>query len=148
MRRASYRLHPSFIRDGLTPALHTLIERFEGEVSVALVIDPALAAWDTPLRNRLPEALRLAAFRIIEEALGNVVRHAQAGAVRITLGMDGQAALLLTVKDDGQGFAVDGVRPGLGLASIESRVQQVGGQWRITSERGKGTTIAVRLLLN
>lgn len=147
VRQASYRLHPSFIREGLTPALHALIERFEGHVGLTLVIDPALAAWDTPLRNRLPEALRLAAYRIVEEALGNVARHAQATWVRLALGLDGQAALFLTVEDNGQGFAVDGTRWGLGLASIDSRVQQLDGEWRITSQPGKGTTLAVRLAL-
>jgi signal transduction histidine kinase len=91
--------------------------------------------------------LRLAAFRIFEEALGNVVRHAQATTVHITLGLDGHDFLVLTVADNGQGFDVDSVQPGLGLASIESRVQQVGGQWHITSQRGQGTTLAVRLVL-
>ncbi len=147
VRQASYRLHPSFIREGLIPALHALVERFEDQLGIALAIDPALAAWDTPLRNRLPEALRLAAFRIVEEALGNVVRHARATTARVALGLDEPSTLLLTVEDDGQGFDVDGARPGLGLASIESRVLQVGGQWRITSQPGKGTTVAVRLAL-
>lgn len=147
VRQASYRLHPSFIREGLTPALYGLMERFEGQVRLTLEIDPALAAWDTPLRNRLPEALRLAAFRIIEEALGNVVRHAQATSVHLTLGLDGPEALVCTVADNGQGFNVDDMQPGLGLASIDSRVHQVGGQWHITSQRGQGTTVAVRLAL-
>lgn len=95
----------------------------------------------------LPEALRLAAFRIIEEALGNVVRHAQATTVHITLGLQGHAYLVLTVEDNGHGFDVDGMRPGLGLSSIESRVRQVGGQWHITSLPEKGTTVAVHLSL-
>jgi two-component system sensor histidine kinase UhpB len=147
VRQASYRLHPTFIREGLTPALYALMERFEGHLELTLALDPALAAWDTPLRNRLPEALRLAAFRIFEEALGNVMRHAQATTVHITLGLDGQDFLVLTVADNGQGFDVDSVQPGLGLASIESRVHQVGGQWHITSQRGQGTTLVLRLAL-
>lgn len=147
VRQASYRLHPSFIREGLIPALHALVERFEDQIGIVLVIDPALAALDTPLRNRLPEALRLAAYRIVEEALGNVVRHARATGARIALDLDGQAALVLTVEDDGRGFAVDGARRGLGLASIDSRVRQIGGEWRITSQPGKGTILAVRLAL-
>jgi signal transduction histidine kinase len=147
VRQASYLLHPTFIREGLTPALYALMERFEGHLELTLTLDPALAAWDTPLRNRLPEALRLAAFRIFEEALGNVVHHAQATTVHMTLGLEGQDALVLTVADNGQGFDVDGVQPGLGLASIESRVHQVGGQWHITSQQGQGTTVVVRLAL-
>jgi signal transduction histidine kinase len=147
VRQASYLLHPSFIREGLTPAVYGLVERFGGEVTVTVDVDPALATWDTPIRNRLPEALRLAAFRIVEEALGNVVRHAHAITAHVTLGLEGHAVLAITVGDNGCGFDVDRMRPGLGLASIESRVLQVGGRWHITSLPGKGTTVAARLPL-
>ena len=145
VRQASYLLHPSFIREGLTPAVYALAERYEGEVAITVAVDPALAAWDTPIRNRLPEALRLAAFRIVEEALGNVLTHGQATTALITLGLDGHSSLMITVGDNGRGFDVDQVRPGLGLASIESRVRQAGGHWHITSVLAKGTTVSVYL---
>jgi signal transduction histidine kinase len=145
VRQASYLLHPSFIREGLVPAVYTLAERFEGQLAVTVEVDPALTAWDTLIRNRLPEALRLAAFRIIEEALGNVVKHAQATTAHISLGLEGHADLHLTVADNGRGFDMDHVRPGLGLASLDSRVRQAGGSWQITSLPGKGTTVAISL---
>jgi signal transduction histidine kinase len=147
VRQASYLLHPSFIREGLTPAVYALAERCEGEVAVTVAVDSALAAWDTPIRNRLPEALRLAAFRIVEEALGNVMRHGQATTAHITLGIEEHSSLVITVGDNGCGFDVEQVRPGLGLASIESRVRQAGGNWRIMSVLAKGTTVSVCLPL-
>jgi signal transduction histidine kinase len=147
VRQASYLLHPSFIREGLTPAIYGLVERFEGQVAVTVEVDPALAAWDTPIRNRLPEALRLAAFRIVEEALGNVVRHANATTAHMSLGLVAHSSLVITIGDNGRGFDVDRVRSGLGLASIDSRVRQAGGHWQITSLRGKGTAVSVRLPL-
>jgi two-component system, NarL family, sensor histidine kinase FusK len=145
VRQASYLLHPSFIREGLIPAVYGLAERFEGQLHVTVEVDPALAPWDGLIRNRLPEALRLAAFRIIEEALGNVVRHAQATAAHVILSLERHSGLLISVGDDGRGFDVDGVRHGLGLASLESRVTQLGGSWQITSLPGKGTTVSVSL---
>jgi len=145
VRQASYLLHPSFIREGLVPAVYALAERVEDQLAVSVDVDPALAAWDTLIRNRLPEPLRLAAFRIVEEALGNVMRHAQATTAHITLGLKGQAAVVITVRDNGRGFDVGQVRPGLGLASIDSRVRQAGGTWHLASGPGTGTTLSVRL---
>ena len=97
------------------------------------------------LQEGLPD--RLAAFRIVEEALGNVMRHGQATTAHITLGLDGHSSLVITVGDNGCGFDVDRVRPGLGLASIESRVRQAGGHWHITSVPTKGTKVSVCLPL-
>lgn len=145
VRQASYLLHPSFIREGLVPAVYALAERFEDQLAVSVDVDPALAAWDTLIRNRLPEPLRLAAFRIVEEALGNVVRHAQATTAHLTLGLKGQAAVVMTVRDNGRGVDVGQVRPGLGLASIDSRVRQAGGTWHLASAPGRGTTLSVSL---
>jgi signal transduction histidine kinase len=147
VRQASYLLHPSFIREGLMPAVYGLAERLEGQVAVTVEVDPAPAAWNTPIRNRLPEALRLAAFRIVEEALGNVVRHTQATTAHMTLSLEAHSSLVITIGDNGCGFDMDWVRSGLGLASIESRVRQAGGHWQITSLPGKGTTVSVCLPL-
>jgi signal transduction histidine kinase len=147
VRQVSSRLHPSFIREGLIPAIYALAERFEGQLLVTVEVDPALAPWDTLIRNRLPEVLRLAALRIIEEALGNVVRHAQATTAQIILSLERHSYLVISVADNGRGFDVDGVRYGLGLASLESRVTQAGGNWHITSLPGKGTTVSVSLPL-
>jgi integral membrane sensor domain MASE1 len=148
IRQASYLLHPTFIREGLGPAVDALAERFEGHVAVTLALSPAFGALDTPVDNRLPEPLRLAAFRVIEEALGNAVRHGRASAVHIALGVAADRHLTLAVEDDGCGFDIGRVKPGLGLSSIEGWVSQVGGSWQIASRPGGGTILAAQLPLS
>src|SRR5581483_11283330 len=110
IRQASYLLHPTFIREGLTAAVDSLAERYEGQIAINVTVSPALAALDTPVRNSIPEPLRLAAFRVVEEALGNVLRHAHAKSVAIDLRLDGNDNLEVQVCDDGCGFDVTQVR--------------------------------------
>ncbi len=147
IRQASHMLHPAFIREGLGPAVDALVERFDGHLDITVSVEPSLAQLDTPVRSRLPEELRLAAFRIVEEALNNVLRHAEATAVHIQLGVEAQRWLTVSVTDDGRGFNEDEMSMGLGLGSIDSRVLQIGGEWTITSQPARGTTLAAKLLL-
>jgi signal transduction histidine kinase len=147
IRQASYLLHPSFIREGLAPAVDSLVERYEREFHISVNVSAGLADLDTPVRNRIPESLRLTAFRIVEEALGNVLRHARARSVLITLDLEGATSLRVCVADDGCGFDVAATKTGLGMASIESRVSQAGGTWSVVSCPGAGTTLSVSIPL-
>ncbi|HEV2122038.1 MAG TPA: GAF domain-containing protein, partial [Chloroflexota bacterium] len=172
VRLASHQLHPSIIRLGLGAALHLLAERFDPQFRVTVDIDPCVAALDDPLENQLPEGLRLVAYRIMEEALGNAAKHSGASTVVVclTIGTASsipQAAsqgserdlsnaadetetsryLVVTVSDNGRGFDSSRLRPGLGLNSLGDRVDQANGIWRITGEPGKGTTLAAWLRL-
>src|SRR5262249_31981466 len=90
---------------------------------------------------------RLAAFRAIEEALGNAVRHGRATAVHIALDLVADQYLTVTVRDDGCGFDPGQARPGLGLSSIESWGSQEGRRWQIASRPGGGTAVVARLPL-
>lgn len=145
VRRASYLLHPSFIREGLGAAAQELVDRVDGDTRVTLEIDPALERLDTPIRNAVPEPLRLVGFRVIEEALANTLRHAGATRAQVRLALDGGGLLTIEVADDGRGFDRAAVEPGLGFASIESRVAQVGGRWSIESSPGRGTRVLAAL---
>jgi signal transduction histidine kinase len=80
-------------------------------------------------------------FRVAQEALRNIVRHAGAHSIRVSLATkDGGLQLLVT--DDGVGFEPrDGHGAGLGIASMRERVREVGGKFRIRSEPGAGTTV-------
>lgn len=100
--------------------------------------------------GRLPEELETVLFRITQEAIGNIARHAGASRVKIHLSRrDGQVHL--AIEDDGQGFDPDTVQPardgtqGLGLAGMRERASLVGGQVRILSRPGHGTRIVVEV---
>ncbi len=83
-------------------------------------------------------------FRIAQEALANVVRHAQATEVRVHLTSDGQAVLLV-VQDNGVGFEVERTNPGMGLSGIRERTLAIGGTLAVHSVPGQGTTVEVRV---
>lgn len=90
--------------------------------------------------RRLPPETEKGLLRISQEAVSNVVKHAQAREVRIELFFDSQRARLC-VKDDGQGFLPE-LNPGsFGLTSMEDRTRALGGVWTIQSEPGRGTEV-------
>ena len=96
---------------------------------------------------RVPEATAIAAYRMLQEALSNVVKHAGAKRCHVTLGpsADGHA-LALVIEDDGRGFdpSMSGGQ-GLGLAGIRERVSALGGTFNFTSSPGAGTRLTITL---
>ena len=93
----------------------------------------------------MPEALGQAAYRIVQEALTNVIRHANAAQADVTLDQ-GPDALIITVRDDGQGAAA--FRAGNGIRGMQERAAEWGGQLRVTSPgRGAGTVVTAVLPL-
>ncbi len=133
----SYRLHPSILDDlGLIEALRAEGERFGQRESI-----PVEVKW-RDLPESLPGQTALCLFRIAQEALRNVARHANARTVAVSLrGLDG--GVQLAVQDDGCGFdpARQRNRPSLGLASMRERVHLLGGELDVESAPGHGTTI-------
>lgn len=93
----------------------------------------------------LPAAVEVAAFRVLQEALTNVVRHAEATSCSILLHVDA-GALCLEVTDDGRGVAA-GSRTGVGLSSMGERAEELGGQLLVQSGPSGGTTVRARLPL-
>jgi signal transduction histidine kinase len=106
---------------------------------------PRLALELQPLAQRLPEAVELACFRIAQEALTNVLRHAQAQQVIVTLAVDA-TRLQLRVEDDGRGFD-PAQAAGLGMVTMRERAEQVGGTLHVDTEAAAGTRIRVELPL-
>jgi signal transduction histidine kinase len=133
----SYRLHPSVIDDlGLVEALKAECDRVARAGSVSVDVN----AREIP--PKLPQDTALCLFRIAQEALRNVVRHAGASAVEVSIApMDG--GLQLAVSDNGAGFdsARDAGRHSLGHASMRERVHLLGGEVDIESTPGHGTTV-------
>jgi signal transduction histidine kinase len=133
----SYRLHPSILEDlGLVEALRAECERFSRACPIRLEAD----ARDLP--ERLPRDVALCLFRIAQEALRNVARHAKASEAQVHLRRL-KGGLQLAVRDDGAGFdpKQDRVRTSLGHASMRQRVFLLGGKVEIDSRPGHGTAI-------
>jgi signal transduction histidine kinase len=96
--------------------------------------------------DRLPPGAPEALFRIAQEALANVARHARAGHVCLWLGREGDN-VLLRVSDDGQGFDPGVVNPGMGLRNLRERAESLRGGLEVASARDSGTRVAVRIPL-
>jgi signal transduction histidine kinase len=133
----SYQLHPSTLEDlGLVAALKAECERFARQESIS--VDVKLCE----IPGLVPPDTALCLFRVAQEGLRNVGRHAKARTVKVSLrSLDG--GLQLTLCDDGVGFdpARERVGPHLGLASMYERVQLLGGEIDLESIPGHGTTI-------
>ena len=145
IRQASHLLHPAVLRVGLLPALRSLINTFGEQFDVELRADAAVRELDDPADNRIDETIRLAAYRVVEEALANVAKHAGAAHVTVTVDLEARETLVIAVRDDGRGFDPTRRGDGLGLTSIATRVEAAGGEWDIGSAPGAGTTVSLRL---
>jgi signal transduction histidine kinase len=92
-------------------------------------------------------------FRIVQEAVNNIEKHAKAKSVKLQLRFQGEAAVL-KIQDDGEGFdpktlrAVKKIRHGLGLTNMRERALSLGGTYEIKSAPGRGTSIVVRVPLS
>ena len=148
VRRTSRHLHPRMLEDlGLPAALQALCDELAGHMPMASA-RVHCEIVGTPVR--LPDELELTAFRVVQEALANVRKHARrATRVNVTLLFE-DGVLLALIEDDGPGFTPDTserlMREGhLGLASMRERAHLFGGELTVTSAPGKGTHISLRL---
>ena len=140
MRDLSYRLHPSTLEHlGLLPALRSLLEDVN-----ALRSQPVLLGSDNFFEDALAPELKSVLYRISEEALRNVVRHAGDVPVTITLSRN-SGSVHLRVQDGGPGFSRDAVegRRTLGFISMEERARSIGGRLEVNSAPGEGTVVEV-----
>jgi len=133
----AYHLHPSVLQElGLTEALRTECERWgrQGRLDLSVDLDPLPAV--------VGKDQALCLFRVAQEALNNVARHAGVRAASVTL-RQMSGGLLLAVRDSGVGFALEapGRSRSLGLASMRERVRLVNGTLDIESAPGQGTMI-------
>jgi signal transduction histidine kinase len=98
---------------------------------------------EAPELTRLPAATEVAAYRIIQEALTNAVRHSQAQAVCVRIACQG-GSLSLVVSDTGTGVLVPR-EGGIGLLGMRERAEEIGGTFAIEAQPGSGTTVTVGL---
>lgn len=132
----SYRLHPSVIEDlGLVAALRVECDRVAQQAPIQVDFDHGSMAGGLPLDAAT------CLFRIAQEALRNVVRHARASRVTVSLGVR-EGGVELAVRDDGLGLRDPGaIRTSLGLVSMRERVRLVGGRLHITGRAERGTAV-------
>ncbi|HWB42970.1 MAG TPA: GAF domain-containing sensor histidine kinase [Gemmatimonadales bacterium] len=143
IRNVTNDLRPSLLDDlGLLPALRSLVAEF-GERS-GMRVELAAPATLPPLSD----AAELALFRALQEALSNVLRHAQAHTVDVGISV-GRGGVLLEVRDDGRGLAADATperleRAGhMGLAGMRERIGALGGTVRLQASPGAGALLEV-----
>jgi glucose-6-phosphate-specific signal transduction histidine kinase len=138
------RLRPPDLDElGLVAALQAMCQAWSARTGVVCVFAaegqmPVNGAGSTTTRDT-------ALYRVAQEALSNVMRHAQARQVRMSLNFDGQDSLALTVSDDGCGFEHGVNKPGLGLRGAQERAAIFGGQLQLTSTPGMGTSMRLHL---
>jgi two-component system sensor histidine kinase UhpB len=146
-RALSVDLRPSVLDDfGLSSALRWYLDRQRQQAGLNIVLktDPAI--------GRLPQTIEITGFRIVQEAVTNIIRHARAHTVTVEVGRL-ENDLQVTITDDGVGFDVETAKKrvtlgeSLGLLSMLERALLVGGSAEINSTPGRGTEILLRLPL-
>jgi len=148
VRPISHRLYPSILRRGLIPALQSLSDHFEQSLTIDLKLDKALVQSEKADPHLIPEQVRLAAYRIAEEALTNVVKHTKASVVSMTLNRPPDEWLCLELRDNGQGFDLASASDGRGLMMMQDYAAVVGGSCQIKSAAGEGTEVIALLPLS
>jgi len=143
VRRLAVELRPSVLDDfGLVAALERLTETFAEQTGMAVQFEELL-----PPGERLPSEVETALYRIVQESLTNVVKHAQATTVSIVLARKADSVSLV-VEDDGVGFDPGSPREGgIGLVGMQERVALLGGRLSIESHPGAGTTFQAEVPL-
>lgn len=138
-------LRPALLDElGLIPALRWYLAQIADAWGVAI-------AFEGGKTGRLPDHVEVTAFRIVQEAVGNVVRHAKAASATVRVAPDEEGWLIVSVTDDGIGFDTRSIagraRTGesVGLMGMRERAEIIGGTLSIESSPGMGATIVARL---
>jgi signal transduction histidine kinase len=142
-RHIAYRLHPSILDDlGIVASLRSLCEAFSNDIKIAVEISTV------GLPSSMPRELASCLYRVAQESLQNVAKHASAKHVWFAL-TSRNKALTMSIADDGVGFNLAAVKGhgGLGLITMEERARLVKAELSIRSKPGHGTQIALKVPL-
>lgn len=146
IRRLALQLRPAVLDDlGLRAALRWLAEDCRERLHIQ--VDLHLEAPTSALEGEMyPPLYETTLFRVAQESLTNVARHAQATHVSIEL-VQHEKSIFLRVRDNGQGYEVARQSAGLGISGMQERVSLLNGTFNLSSEPGKGTTVEAMLPL-
>jgi len=143
LRRISHELRPTILDDlGLIAALEFLAEGVSRRTGLAVTVEGDAA-------GRLPAATETALYRIVQEGLTNIVRHAEASTARVEVFRE-RGGICCRIRDDGKGFDASSsalVGQGLGLTGIRERLSVLGGTLQISSGPSRGTELMVSIAL-
>jgi len=143
VRRLAVQLRPKALDDfGLVPALERLVQTFSESTDIRVALEAQLGD------ERLPPEVETTLYRMVQEALTNIVKHAEAANVSILL-VRGKESATVVIEDDGQGFDPDKTREGgLGLVGMRERAELHEGRLRIESAPGgEGATLVIEVPL-
>jgi two-component system nitrate/nitrite sensor histidine kinase NarX len=137
MRALLAELRPLTLTDSnLGDLLHLLGKSLEGRTNLPVVMTVSG-------KFILPAEVQIAFYRVCQEALNNIAKHAKASKVEIDLKQD-EASIKLSIRDDGQGFDDEQIFPGhYGLSMMRERAQAAGALWTVTSQPGQGTELTI-----
>jgi len=140
VRRLAVELRPKALDDfGLLPAVERLVETFRAATGIEVQFESRLG------EERLPAEVETTLYRVIQEALTNVAKHAAAQSVSVLL-VRRDASATAVIEDDGQGFtSADEAEGGIGLAGMRERLALLGGRLIIESDAATGTTVAAEV---
>ncbi len=143
VRRVIFGLKPmDWTESGFLPTLEQFVRDFCQEVKLA----PELAI-QVP-EGTIPPRLEPTIFRLVQESLNNVAKHAGAERLAITLTVDPEATrVTLSIRDDGNGFDPSRKKPGLGIGQMKARVEKLGGRLEVRSPGDGGTEICAEIPL-
>jgi signal transduction histidine kinase len=142
VRRLAVQLRPKALDDfGLVPALERLVQTFSESSGIEVHLEPQIGA------ERLPEEIETTLYRIVQEALTNVVKHADASHVSILL-VRRDSTVAAVIEDDGRGFDTGAIHEeNLGLDGMRERVELLDGRMTVETSEGTGTTLRVEVPL-
>jgi two-component system sensor histidine kinase DegS len=149
VRRIIFDLRPMALDDlGLLPALNRYLETLQERYNIEMEIEISSSG----VQQRLAPSIEVAIYRVVQEALQNTIKHAEAGCAKIFLHNEPQR-LVVKITDDGKGFLVEEFmqnpqRDSYGLLGMKERLEILGGQLMINSRPGEGTEILAILPLD
>jgi signal transduction histidine kinase len=140
VRRLAVELRPKALDDfGLVPALERLVDTFRSSTGITVQFESRLG------EERLPSEVETTLYRVVQEALTNIAKHAGAQSVSVLLVRRGSSAATV-IEDDGQGFSpADETSGGIGLAGMRERLALLDGRLLVESDPATGTTIAAEV---
>jgi len=141
VRRLAVELRPKALDDfGLVAAIERLAETFREQTGIKVDFETRLP------EERLASDIETALYRMVQEGLTNIVKHAQARNVSIVLGRSA-TAVSAVVEDDGRGFDTEARREGMGLDGMHERLGLLNGKLKIESRPGAGATLVAEVPL-